>query len=124
MRPIDADELRKRLEDGVWNDAVAEVDAMPTIKAVPLREIYRIIAGHSNYHGDNILAAMTCITEGKEVKPIRPIEAAPEVQGEWSVVDKICGVEILKCSVCGKEHATLPKPYCCYCGAKMKGGAE
>ena len=50
------------------------------------------------------------------------IEAVPVVHGEWIVIDEICGVQIRKCSACGKEHATLPKPYCCYCGASMKGG--
>ena len=33
---IDADELRKQFDEGVWNDAVAEVDSMPTIEAVPV----------------------------------------------------------------------------------------
>ena len=35
-RLIDADELRKRLVEGVWNDAVKEVDDMPTVDAVPV----------------------------------------------------------------------------------------
>lgn len=38
---------------------------------VHIDDIYRLISGHSNYHGDNILAALTCLAEGKEVlKPI------------------------------------------------------
>lgn len=49
-------------------------------KNVPLREIFRVIAGHSDYHGDNILAALTCIAEGKEVKPVRPLERP---KGRW-----------------------------------------
>lgn len=47
MRLIDADELRKRLDEGVWNDAVAEVDAMPTIEAVPV--VYGF-NDNRNYH--------------------------------------------------------------------------
>lgn len=36
------------------------------------------IAGHSNYHGDSILAAIYCAAEGKENDaPIRPIETPP-----------------------------------------------
>ena len=55
-------------------DAVyKEIKAQPTVKTVPLSEIYRVIAGHSDYHGDNILAALTCIAEGKEVKPVKPL---------------------------------------------------
>ena len=45
----------------------------PIVQQVPLSEIYRVIAGHSDYHGDNILAALTCIAEGKEVKPVKPL---------------------------------------------------
>ena len=36
------------------------------------------IAGHSNYHGDSILAAIYCAAEGKESDiPIQPIETQP-----------------------------------------------
>lgn len=46
------------------------------------------IAGHSNYHGDSILAAIYCAAEGKENDaPIRPIETTPN---EWvSVEDRL-----------------------------------
>ena len=41
---------------------------------IHIDDIYRLIAGHSNYHGDSILSALTCIAEGKEVtKPITPL---------------------------------------------------
>lgn len=40
---------------------------------IHLSEVYRVIAGHSDYHGDNILAALTCIAEGKEVDTIKPL---------------------------------------------------
>lgn len=52
-------------------------DQPPADKCVPLSEAYRVIAGHSDYHGDNILAAFTCIAAGKEVKPVRPLPAEP-----------------------------------------------
>lgn len=46
---------------------------------VHIDDIYRLISGHSNYHGDNILAALTCLAEGKEVtKPITVLDAQPE----------------------------------------------
>ena len=51
------------------------IESQPPAECVPLSEVYRVIAGHSDYHGDNILAALTCIAEGKEVKPVRPLPA-------------------------------------------------
>ena len=58
------------------------------VDAVPISDVYRLIAGHSNYHGDNILAALTCVAEGKEVKPIRPIDPAVDA------------VEVVRCREC------------------------
>lgn len=44
------------------------------------------IAGHSNYHGDSILAAIYCAAEGKENDaPIRSIETPPN---EWVSVEE------------------------------------
>ena len=51
----------------------------PTEKVVPISEIFKLIAGHSNYHGDNILSALTCVSEGKIVEPIKPLEDVVEV---------------------------------------------
>lgn len=59
------------------------LDEIPTTKAVSLHDIYRVIAGHSYYHGDRILATLTCIAEGKEVNPVRPADVAPVVHGRW-----------------------------------------
>ena len=56
------------------------LDEIPAVKAVSLHDIYRVIAGHSYYHGDRILAALTCIAEGKEVNPVRPADVAPVVR--------------------------------------------
>lgn len=57
-----------------WDTAgvLSVVYKQPSVEAVPLNEVYRLIAGHSNYHGDSILSALTCVAEGKEVKPIKP----------------------------------------------------
>jgi hypothetical protein len=52
------------------------------------------------------------------------IEAAPVVHGEWIEVGVTCGITILKCSNCGKEHPRLHENFCRDCGAKMEGGAE
>ena len=42
---------------------------------IHIDDVYRLISGHSNYHGDNILSALTCIAEGKNVtKPITPLD--------------------------------------------------
>lgn len=41
---------------------------------IRLQDVYRIIDGHSNYHGDDILAALTCLAEGKQVNPIKPLQ--------------------------------------------------
>ena len=67
------------------NHAIKIIESQPPAECVPLREIYRVIAGHSDYHGDNILAALTCIAAGKEVKPVRPLPAdVPDTNvGEW-----------------------------------------
>lgn len=41
---------------------------------IKLQDVYKIIAGHSNYHGDDILAALTCLAEGKQVAPVKPLQ--------------------------------------------------
>ena len=42
---------------------------------IHIDNIYGLISGHSNYHGDDILSALTCIAEGKDVtKPITPLD--------------------------------------------------
>ena len=56
-------------------EAICKLADLEGRKTIPLDEVYRVIAGHSNYHGDNILSALTCIAEGKEVKPVRSLPA-------------------------------------------------
>ena len=68
------------------NAFLESIDEQPTVKAVPVDEILRVIAGHSNYHGDNILSALICIAEGKKVNPVRHLEkvdAVEVVHGRW-----------------------------------------
>lgn len=129
------DAMDKALYDFVMNRIIEQ----PTIKAVPLNEIYRLIAGHSDYHGDNILAALTCVAEGKKVTPVRPIEAVPVVHG-FNDNRNYHECDEFRCSECGlhledwnrhvydeelddefiKEYVFK---YCPECGAKI-GGAE
>lgn len=106
-----------------YNDLAEDFYGIPTAKAVSLHEIYRVIAGHSYYHGDRILAALTCIAEGKKVNPVRPADVTPVVHTRWAHIggDEWC------CPVCGfviTTEGSWDKPtkkYCEDCGAKMDG---
>ena len=104
------------------------LDEIPTAKAVSLHDIYRVIAGHSYYHGDRILAALTCIVEGKEGNPVRPADVAPVVHGRWIPHDRVFGDDFLVCSKCqfvSEDRSTRRYyHYCPHCGAKMDGGAD
>lgn len=62
-----------------YNDLAENFYGIPAAKVVSLHEIYRVIAGHSYYHGDRILAALTCIAEGKKVNPVRPSDVAESI---------------------------------------------
>lgn len=88
MRAIDADRLLKMMSH--WKpymdmDKVRKaVQNMPTLtspnepRMINADKLAKRIAGHSNYHGDSILAAIYCAAEGKENNtPIRPIETPP-----------------------------------------------
>lgn len=91
MRLIDADALKKAIikylcvksennllpaEKSIYN----LIDKQPTVE--PLKEqkeqgnkldyLFSKIAGHSDYHGDSILTAITCVKEGKEIGSIMP----------------------------------------------------
>lgn len=58
-------------------DAKRVLADMLSAKVVSLHDIFRVIAGHSYYHGDRILAALKCIVEGKEVNPVCPTNLIP-----------------------------------------------
>ena len=100
------------------------LDEIPAAKVVSLRDIYRVIAGHSYYHGDGILAALTCIAEGKEVNPVRPADVAPVVYGRWGTgrFNLETGNYEEQCTRCRNFSKEYGKPYCPNCGAKMDGG--
>lgn len=107
-----------------WNNGVLWVmEAIATLipdmqmEAVALTDIYRIIAGHSDYHGDNILAALTCVAEGKKVNPVKPLEDKHVRHGRWIISSDgyypYCG----DCKARPKG-GNMTK-YCPNCGAKM-----
>lgn len=81
------------------------------MKSVPLDEIYRVIAGHSVYSGDRILAALTCIAEGKDVKPIEPINCEKWEFWEGSIGNHDLRIEDATCSRCGYVHPTVRRTY-------------
>ena len=89
-------------------------------KKVYLDDVFRLIAGHSDYHGDNILAALTCVAEGKEVKPIRPLERPV---AKWEKHPKrLFEKEYYTCSNCGSRNGlAISFRYCFNCGAEMEG---
>lgn len=94
-------------------DAKRVLADMPAAKAVSLHDIYRVIAGHSYYHGDRILAALSCIAEGKEVHPVRPADVAPVVRCKdckHLVAVNVNGKGIPTCRAIGMEVA--PDEFC------------
>ena len=115
-----------------YNDLAEDFYGIPAAKAVSLHDIYRVIAGHSYYHGDRILAALTCIAEGKEVNPVRPTDMAPVVHGRWDDSGRYTfpgGSTAVRCTNCGcalteSEYHLNNWNYCPVCGAKMDGGAD
>ena len=95
------------------------------MKIIKLSDVYRIIAGHSDYHGDNILSALTCLAEGKEVDNVKPLKVKT---GKWVAHKKIGLTYTLKCSECEWiDNAPIRSNgsrfnYCPSCGAKMIEG--
>lgn len=104
----------------------------PGAKVVSLHDIYRVIAGHSYYHGDCILAALTCIAEGKEVNPVCSADVAPVAYAEWVNPHWRNNNYCYDCSNCGGEamHCTYRwrdekiYPICPNCGAQMYKGVD
>ena len=66
------------------------------MKTVSLHDVYRLIAGHSDYHGDDILSALTCVAEGKEVSPIRPMDVVSAGAYEQVAWERDLAVQQLK----------------------------
>lgn len=65
-------ELEVTKPNATMADVKRVLTDMSNAKVVSLHDIYGVIVGHSYYHGDRILSALTCITEGKEVNPVQP----------------------------------------------------
>ena len=53
MRLIDGDELRRRLDEGVWNSSIEEVDNMPT--AFDVEEVIKTLKDHKYHHAAEIV---------------------------------------------------------------------
>ena len=74
------------------NEAIDMLDSIPSAdrpkNMIHIDEVYRLIAGHSNYHGDSILSAFTCLVEGKDVKPIAPLDESAEPKTKWIPVSE------------------------------------
>ena len=66
------------------------------MKTVSLHDVYRLIAGHSDYHGDDILSALTCVAEGKEVSPMRPMDVVSAGAYEQIAWERDLAVQQLK----------------------------
>ena len=131
--------------DKIWNDALrGSINAIkhhvsPVQQEqngwVHIDDIYRLISGHSNYHGDNILSALTCLAEGKEVPTPIDVLELPKRKGEWIdtvatpftnnegqlIHEKMCskckGIAYFR-SVCG---IMIADNVCPNCGADMRG---
>lgn len=135
-----SEECQKAFEDlggesgiyaDAYNDLAENFYGIPAAKVVSLHDIYRVIAGHSYYHGDRILAALTCIAEGKKVNPVRPSDVAPVVHGRWISWEEagnfVPSPDRHECSVCHDAAQVLVNgfellsDYCPNCGAKMDG---
>lgn len=115
------------------------LDDMLDAKVVSLHDIYKIITGHSYYCGDHILAALTCIAEGKEANSVHPADVASVVHGVWIPVHEseisgwnpeVAGIDPIGgyiCSACKNEaiydcnDKFVLSDYCPNCKARMDG---
>lgn len=94
---------------------VGDILDMPSAKVVSLYDIFRVIAGHSYYHGDRILAALKCIVEGKEVNPVCPTDLIPVVRCKnckYLANATVNSNGFLICHVTGME--ITPEDFCSY----------
>ena len=122
--------------NATMTDAKRLLADMPGAKAVSLHDIYRVVAGHSYYHGDRILSALSCIAEGKEVNPVRSADVVPVVYCKdckyadterKNATEKRYFNSILFCrnsNLCGDEPLAMwPDDFCSY-GERKDGGAD
>ena len=57
----------------------------------------------------------------KEIKDFSTANVVEVNHGELIKVADLCGIEVLKCSVCGMERPRNSTAFYCDCGAKMDG---
>ena len=110
-----------------------KIKMLPSANVIELNDAYKLIAGHSIYSGDSILSALTCLVEGKNVKPIKPLDVVKRKHGKWIYMDNDgTRYDDYKCSACNKT-ITVDAERCCdigfviedmcfcpNCGAKME----
>ena len=41
-----------------------------------IEDVFRLVEGHSIYSGDSILSAFTCLSEGRDIKDITPLDVS------------------------------------------------
>ena len=101
---------------------LAEEKQTNTAKYIHIDDVYKLVAGHSDYHGDSILSAFTCITEGKNVKDITPLEKQTNT-AEWKIENNGGTTMWYECSKCG-EAGDIWDKFCKHCGRKMTNAVE
>lgn len=69
----DNERLKKLLDDKC--DRCIEKERAEAIKEVA-DNLYRVFAGHSDYHGDTILTKIICLKEGKPIQTAEPIDTS------------------------------------------------
>jgi hypothetical protein len=66
-----------------------------------------------------VLADDYAYAAAKLLDTVPTADVAEVKHGKWIKVADLCGVEVLKCSVCGTEHPRIATAFCCDCNAKM-----
>ena len=94
MRPIDAEELEKKLQ-----------------------EVRKYYIENGMYGAEHILVYdfMRYVWEAPTINPVR--------HGKWKL-SEYAGVDYYQCSLCGHSVSPTAYNYCPYCGALMDGKAD
>lgn len=87
-------------------------------------ELFKRIAGHSYYSGDDILTRISLMQEGKspKKKDVKPADVRPVVRAEWIVIDH-GDYQLIECGRCHAQmwnHEKELPNYCYSCGADMR----
>lgn len=97
-------------------------------KEIDGNELFKRIAGHSYYKGDDILTRISLMQEGKllKEKDIKPVDARPVVKARWEDETGYIFSEPAQrvyCPVCKSYAYFTPmtvKNFCPSCGADMR----